>query len=302
MLLILLKRFICLFYVFFFFSCNAIELPDLQVKEISTNKIVAGYLPNWHTNTIRLPDIDKNYNLIYLFRAAPIEIAQGKTGAVYYDFPGNKRKAANNLVSDIKYARQVQKRKIILSVGGAKHGIEFNERNQSKAFVNSIISIYNMLGGIDGIDLNTFEGDYKPNTQEMIWIGLELKRLYPNFIISAPPAPWSKRDLDFCEAMVKAGAMDYAAPQYYDGLNVKKPSYVINNIKQWVNRLGEEHVVLGLGVQQEKNYMSIDEAMYTWLAVKALYPNIRGVYNWQIMKDEEYNWIFAKNLGIIINP
>ena len=86
-----------------------------------------------------------------------------------------------------------------------------------------------------------------PDTSEMIWISLQLKARFPGFIISAPPAPWNSVDKAFCQAMVQAGAMDYAAPQYYDGPGLAVPSYVVGNVQEWVNLLGASHVVVGFG-------------------------------------------------------
>ena len=109
--------------------------------------------------------------------------------------------------------------------------MSFPNRTKSQAFVNSIVGLYNQFRGFDGLDWNTFEADQNPDTDEMIWISTELKRLYPGFLITAPPAPWNPRDMTFCQAMVQASAMDYVAPQYYDGPNLADPSYVVNNIK-----------------------------------------------------------------------
>jgi hypothetical protein len=265
-------------------------------------KIVGGYYPNWTPSPVRIRDVHANYNLIYLFSARPVGGAPGTTGAVYFDLPGDGRGAATNFVADLQYARTVQGRKIILSVGGAGNGMSFPDRTKSQTFVNSVASLYAQLGGFDGMDWNTFEADQAPDTAEMIWISLELKRLFPGFMITAPPAPWSTRDQTFCQAMVAAGAMDYAAPQYYDGPGLDVPSYVVDNINQWTTLLGAEHVAVGFGIWDAVNYMTVDEAAYTWNQVKARYPAIRGTFNWQIHTDDAAGWRFATTLGPLVNP
>lgn len=269
---------------------------------ISAKKIVGGYYPNWTPSPPRIRDVNAHYNLIYLFAATPVGGAPGTTGAVTWTPPGDGRGAATNLKADIQYARSTQGRKIILSVGGAGNGMSFPNRVKSQTFVNSIVAIYRELGGIDGMDWNTFEASQTPDTSEMIWISLELKRLFPGFIISAPPAPWNAIDKEFCRAMVAAGALDYAAPQYYDGPGLNQPSYVVNNVKEWVSLLGANHVVVGFGINNATNYMSKDQALTIWKQVKVNHPNIRGGFDWQINTDEQQGWPFANGVAPLINP
>ncbi|MCE3607819.1 glycosyl hydrolase family 18 protein [Massilia sp. P8910] len=268
----------------------------------SSKKISAGYYPNWTPSPVRIRDVNARYNLIYLFAATPVGGPPGSTGAVTWSAPGNGRGAATNLKADIQYARSTQGRKIILSVGGAGNGMSFPNRTKSQTFVNSIAAVHAQLGGIDGMDWNTFEGSQTPDTGEMIWISLELKKRFPGFIISAPPAPWNPVDKEFCRAMVAAGALDYAAPQYYDGPDLANPAYVVENIKQWVSLLGASHVVVGFGIDHATNYMTRDQAIATWKQVKANHPDIRGGFDWSIHTDEAQGWPFANGVAPLINP
>jgi hypothetical protein len=267
----------------------------------TNGKIVGGYWPFWPESPIRIRDVNPGYNLIYLFSARPVGGSPGTTGAVYWSTPGNGRGAATNLNADIQYARSVQGRKIILSVGGAGYGMSFPNRTHSTNFVNSIVDIYNQLGGFDGLDWNTFEADQQPDLEEMAWISLELKRRYPGFLITAPPAPWNARDKEFCREMVRRGAMDYAAPQYYDGPNLANPDYVVTSINEWVGLVGAEHLVVGFGVNPGvTNYMTIEQAVSTWNRVEAAHPTIRGGFVWQIHTDEVQGWPFPLQVGPLI--
>ncbi|MES2205480.1 MAG: glycosyl hydrolase family 18 protein [Pseudomonadota bacterium] len=276
--------------------------PATTNNTSTTTKVIGTYWTFWQTAPIRIRDINPYYNTIYLFHARPVGGSPGTTGAVYWTPPADGRGAASNFVADIQYVRKTQGRKVILSVGGAGNGMSFPYRAKSQAFVNSVVALYNQFGGFDGMDWNTFEADQAPDTAEMIWISLELKKLYPGFIITAPPAPWNQLDLTFCEAMVKAGAMDYAAPQYYDGPGLNAPSYVVSNVAQWVSKLGADHVVLGMGVWNQPNYMTIDDAASAWTQVAAKYPTVRGVFDWQNSTDETQGWSFANRFGKMFNP
>ncbi len=260
-------------------------------------KILGGYWPNWTKAPVRISDIHPSYNLIYLFHAQPVGGPPGTTGAVYWSSPGDDRGAATNLVADIAYARSMQGRKIILTVGGAGAGMSFPQRSKSQAFVDSVVAIYDDLGGVDGLDWNTFEADQEPDTEEMIWISQTLKARYPGFLITSPPAPWRQRDKDFCVAMVQASAIDYCAPQYYDGPGLDDPDYVVNSVDEWVSLLGPTHVAVGFGVADATNYMTIQEVVQVWNQIRSNHPTIRGAFDWQIHTDEADGWAFGSTLG-----
>lgn len=264
------------------------------------NRIVGGYYPNWTEAPPRIRDVDPNYNLIYLFAATPVGGAPGTTGAVSWTPPGNGKGAATNLKADIEFARKSQGRKIILAVGGAGNGMSFPNRAKSQAFVDSIVGIYNQLGGFDGLDWNTFEGSQAPDTSEMIWMSLALKQRYPGFIITAPPAPWNPVDKAFCAEMVRAGALDYAAPQYYDGPNLAEQSYIVNSVDEWSTLLGASHVAVGFGVWNQPNYMTPAAAAATWNQLESKHPDLRGAFDWAINLDEGQGWSFARSVGPLI--
>ena len=263
-------------------------------------KIVGGYYPNWTDSPPRIKDVNANYNLIYLFAATPVGGAPGTTGAITWTAPGNGLGAATNFNADIAYARKTQHRKIILSVGGAGNGMSFPNRTKSQAFVDSVASWYTTFGGFDGLDWNTFEGNQTPDTSEMIWISLQLKQRYAGFIISAPPAPWNSVDQAFCSAMVQAGALDYAAPQYYDGPDLATQDYMVTNVAEWVTLIGASKLVVGFGIWDQPNYMSLADATSTWNALEKASPTLRGAFDWQIFTDLSQGSPFAAQLAPLI--
>jgi hypothetical protein len=272
--------------------------PDTKPDPINglPEKVVAGYYFARGGTPIRIRDVHKNYNVIYLFAAKPV----GDSGAVEWQAPPNGKGAASNLNADIQHVRKAEGRKVILSVGGQGGGMTFPSRSKSETFIDNIVKLYDQFGGIDGLDWNTFEAGVVPSTSEMVWISLELKRRYPGFIITSPPAPWRPADLTFCETMVKAGALDYAGPQYYDGPNLDTQSYITTNIEQWVSKLGPTHVVVGFGIWDQDKYMSVAEAVPTWKEVESKHPTLRGAFNWQVMTDEQAGWGFAEQVAPLV--
>ena len=97
--------------------------------------------------------------------------------------------------------------------------------------------------------------------------------------------------------MVKNGAMDYAAPQYYGGSNLADPGYILNNVGEWTTLLGQSHVVVGFGINNAANYMNGLRASATWARIESSFPAIRGVSNWDINADERQGWVFARSVG-----
>jgi chitinase len=263
-------------------------------------KVVGGYYPNFTSSPVRLIDVDPHYNFIYLFAATPVGGTPG-TGAVEWTAPGDGMGAATNLVADIAAVRALG-RKVIMSIGGAGQDMSFPDRATSQTFVTSIAALYTQLGGFDGIDWDTYEGTDMPDTSEMIWMSLQLKMMYPGFLITSPPAPWSTVDQTMASQMVAAGALDYAGPQYYDGPNLATQAYVVPNVDTWSTLLGEGHVVVGFGVWDQPNYMTIAQAVSTWDAVLANHPSIGGAFDWQIDVDQSTGWPFAMQVGPLVNP
>ncbi len=264
----------------------------------SAKRSVGGYYPWWVASPMRLTQVDSNYSLIYLFAATA---APGDTsGAVGFELPSDVNGAATNWGADLQTVRR-QGRKVMLSVGGAGHAMAFPNRWVSQRFVDSIDRLYTSWGGFDGIDLNTFEGSQAPDTSEMIWIARELKRRHPGFLVSAPPAPWSSVDLAFCQDMLAAGALDWCAPQYYDGPDLADPAYVRTSVDRWMGALGPQHVAIGLGIDPSTpNYESVASATAIWDDVEARYPGVRGAFNWQIASDAAQGYPFAARLGPLV--
>jgi chitinase len=264
-------------------------------------RIVAGYWPAFLDDVIRVVDLPLEYNLVYLFAAVP----EGAAGTVVWRPPGNGRGAATHLVADIAYARYVQKRSVVLSVGGAGAGISFSSRVESDRFVRSIRDVITALGGVDGVDLNTFEADAVPRSAEYAWIARQLKAEYgPRFAVTAPPAPWNQRDQQFCAEMVAAGLLDLCSPQYYDGPDLAVQDYVVGNIGEWVRLVGPDRLCVGFGVDPSTpdRYMTPDRCASTWRAVDAAHAGLRGAFAWNVATDESTGWGFAGRVGALVAP
>ena len=281
------------------FLLLALASASAAAPAAGPGRLVGTYYATFGDALPRLRHIDPHYNLIYLFSAVG---APGQPpGTLSFSPPGDVNGAWTNWVADLHYVRTVQRRTVLLSVGGAGHPLRFTDRAVSARFVDSVDRLYAAWKGFDGLDLNTFEGDAAPNTPELVWIGRELKRRHPGFLITAPPAPWNPADQQFCAAMLRAGALDYCAPQYYDGPRLNDPAYLLNNLGTWVGLLGAEHVLVGFGVNAGlEHYWTLDSAAATFRRARARFPGLRGVFDWRLDWDARQGYPFARRFGPLV--
>ncbi len=99
---------------------------QIEDNNSTNNKIVGGYCAN--------------------FNAQPVGGPPGTTGEIYFNLPDAGRGARTNFVDDIQYARNIESRKIILSVGGAQNGMSFTNRTKSQTFsIVLLIFIHNLV-------------------------------------------------------------------------------------------------------------------------------------------------------------
>jgi chitinase len=237
------------------------------------------------------------YNLAYLFAAH----RSSPYGAVSWGYARPTGIAAAR-------SRGV---KVILSTGGAGSGIAFNDRTTSTNFVNSIEAINAAWGGtrstpaFDGVDFNTFEAEAVPNTTEYLWMAQELKRRFgAGFLITSPPAPWRDTDRSFCRQMLAAAAMDYCAPQYYDGPGLADPAYIVTSIRGWVRDVAAgdaSRIVVGFGINPgAANYSTTSQVQQAWNQIEAEFPGIRGAFLWSHAGDAANGWGFATSVTPLV--
>lgn len=276
-------------------------IPTLRSQVLAPlpGRVVAGYWTYWGS-PIRLKDIPAGYNTVFLFHATPVGGAPGTTGAVQWNNPGNGRGAATNFTADLAEFRRT--RTAILTVGGARANVDISTRRRAQAFLDSIKRIYGELGGFDGLDWNNYEGEQRPNTDQMIWISQQLKAAYgPSFAITSPPAPWRPADVYHCKAMIDAGVMDMVSPQYYDGPGLAEEGYIVNSVNEWIARMGDAgRVGVGFGLANAANFSSRATVEGAWKTLAARHPGLRGAFNWDMPTDEGLGWPFANDVSPVV--
>lgn len=242
-------------------------------------KVLACYYTAWDTQTYKISDIPSDFNVIYLFHAKPEGTPVNGNwnnvgnGSFYFEF-------YDDVTAAQVQACRARGQKVILTVGGAAAGFNFDTRAKSTNFIASFQTMYDRLGGLDGCDFNNFEANIGSSPTEMVWIASRLKALYgAHFAITAPPQPNSPEDRAMLRAMASAGVLDWAAPQYYDWTGFNDPGFISRRTDDWVNDLGADKVMLGLSANYP-NGPSLDDCIREWDAVNARYPGIRGMFCW----------------------
>ena len=112
------------------------------------SNVLVGYHENW--NTLKLSQINSNYNVICLAFALP---SGGTSYNMQYTLPAGYTSIAQ-MITDID-ALHAQGKKVLLSIGGATAYIYLNNTTERDAFVTSINNIMAAYSyKIDGIDLD----------------------------------------------------------------------------------------------------------------------------------------------------
>lgn len=128
-------------------TCASIFCAFFTFAQLPSNVLV-GYHENW--NTLKLSQINSNYNVICLAFALP---KAGTTYDMQYALPAGYT-SISQMITDID-ALHAQGKKVLLSIGGATAYIFLNNTTERDAFVNSIKNIFAAYSyKIDGIDLD----------------------------------------------------------------------------------------------------------------------------------------------------
>ncbi|AEG94424.1 phage tail fiber protein [Ramlibacter tataouinensis] len=228
----------------------------------------------------------QQYNLLYVFNCR-----FNSDGSVVYPFY-NEVTAA-----EIQQCRQ-RGQKIMLTIGGAGHPFVYQTRAQSQAAVDSLKTIINNLGGMDGLDFNNFESgvvtssNYTAFFNECRYIAEQLRATYgPDFWVSSPAQPDDPLQRRFCKEMMAVGAMQFCNPQHYDWDGWRDVDRIFNSVDFWIADMcagDARKMVVGFGADYLSPYTGAgglggpdnEINQREWDKIRAKYPGIRGMFGW----------------------
>lgn len=255
--------------------------------------------------------VTQKYNQVHLFHAVPWSGAwPNETGTVLLEQQWSLWITA----ARVQALRSAGIR-CIMVVGGAGWQMRFDSTAKENNFMASIDTLYQQLGGFDGIDFNTFEaGLFTQPSSNMISLSQKLKTAYgSNFSISAPPAHYSATDMALISAWnaASSGALfDFVTPQIYDdrsgpGASIYTQSVLYNATTKWIPYVGNlaSKVTMGTG---SNFYWGASTAsnVAAWNQMKngGASTYVRGVVGWSTVDDQNAAspWSFANALKPIL--
>ncbi len=245
------------------------------------------YVINWKGN-VSLSSMPRCYNLILMFVGL---------------FQNNQLTFSSPTTSDDYRQAIAQGRRIVLSLGGATNRFDFTNRSVSDKFIADFQRINSSLGNpFTGIDLDENEGSTSINTQEYIYVCQKLQQIYGNdFHIFYPSASWDTSNLALSKALVSAGIKNfYAGPQWYDGPGLNDPANVMSQFSNWASQIGQERMMIGLGLRDGPNYWTAQSAAGCVNQVMSKYPNMAGIYDWEYVYDKANGNQFANIVAPVL--
>ena len=148
------------------------------------------------------------YNTLYLFQVLPV----GSSGKLSFDCSAVQSTAS--LKADIA-AKRAAGICVLLTFGGAGAYLAISSLAIAATFVSSLEGIISAVGPVDGLDWDIEGGVLYP--AQMTWIGQQLKAKYgAGFAITMAPGPWDIAAAAAAKKMYAGGALDVAAPQFYE--------------------------------------------------------------------------------------
>ena len=282
------------------------------------SKVLGGYLrvsqwggPGPVAVNLNPPDANLlKYNVIILFKAQPRSYScPTADGAAGWNSDGNCQldffscdplSQYPNLYENIQNLRRNYNKKVILSVGGAGGQMHFNGDVPRDKAHNELTYLINSIGGVDGIDWNTFEGITLSDTEidRMIWISQMLRNDFgSDFIITMPPSVTYDRqthERNVASRFKYAGVLDMAFPQFYDGSGNDLVSTFDARRAQWVTNGPLDASDFGFAMDFGYSTTTLTEAGA--VGVWNNHNDLRGVVKFDIGKDKQNNWEFTNRM------
>jgi chitinase len=271
------------------------ESEDTSSSGGVPSKVFGIYYEVYHASrgapTPQINQIPTEFNLIYCFHCK-----FNTNGSARYEH------ITDTTAAEIQAARTAGQKVILTLGGGQGNHFIYTSRTQTQALVTSLKTIISDLGGVDGIDWNNYEGSTLTTdnrsifADELIWAVQELRKPAPegygsNFMVTSPSSPNEPNDQFVMQRMNDAGALTYAAPQFYDWSGFSDSGFIKGRIDTWVNtvmRGDATKVVVGF----PGDYLSrwdggagpnTNDCIREWTNIKAAHPNIRGCFAWSAM-------------------
>lgn len=264
-------------------------------------KIVGGYWMKWSdSDSDPLATVPESFNTIYL------AFAQGSTGTgeVVFDQGVQSQDSFRRDVDAVRARGQ----RVLLSIGGEGGVVDLSSDDRREEFVESVRALRQEFP-FDGIDWDV-EGQ-ELHVDNMAWASQRLKDAFGDgFAITMAPQGHVDEYRELAEAL--GDDLDFTAIQYYDYPEDSQAARIAT-VERRTQELIEDHglvpsqIGIGMRVHDEQGeyvrdgtpsrWFSLSGSKQAWLALEATYPDLRGVFLWEIAADRELGSRWARDVA-----
>jgi len=272
-------------------------------------KILACYfiVPDWQNGGMRITDIPRaNYNQVHIFQSySPVMVPNGSGGQTANNTGDGSMRlfdgwAKNGPTAAECKIMQDRGQRLVLTLGGANAGWNYQNRVNTQNLVTSTIEEINKLGrNVSGVDFNNFENFIGSSPTELEWAMDQFKAEFgPDFTVTTPVHPnFDARiaDRDITDKMAQRYSSNGSFinfPQYYDHSSVSNESYILSQSRRWIQRQGAKQYGVGYAPGQTP----IATCVSTYNTLKNEYPDIRGAFIWNASSDRDTGWAWSRAL------
>jgi hypothetical protein len=258
-------------------------------------KVLYGYWNGAAATTMR--QINNYWNVIGMARARNAGSGLGG-GAVSWPYAtGN---AGVPLPHDVQFIRACGK-PVLLVVGGPGYGFNYTTRAQSDALLGSLIPLIYAMGGVDGIDIQFYDGDLTglSLTTEAVYIAQQLKAAYGSkfmIVYSFRQNPASQQVKDIAVALHNADCLTLVQQIFMDNAANKVANAVSSKVLQFITdtQIPRNKHMIGMSHNYDyTNNLTLAEAVNAYQQTNTVNTAFRGVSCWSIDLDAAVTGSFS---------
>ena len=279
------------------------QLPDREPAPVALpERVVGGYWMKWsNSRSVRLADVDQRYNVIYL------SFAQGRsgTGALHFNQAAQSQAQFTQDVATVRARGQ----RVIMSIGGEGGHIDLSSQQRRQQMLDSLIQMRENEVVFDGIDWDIEQAVI--DADGMHWVSMQLKQRYgQNFAITAAPQGHRVEYKQFAQRM--GSNLDFIGIQYYE-YPTETAEERIGGARHHTQELVEQYgipadkIVIGMMVVDEdtgqyapagpSRFWTVQSSQEGWRFLQERFPDLRGVYLWEISGDARLGGAWVQNLA-----
>lgn len=267
-------------------------------------KVVGGYWTKWADSpSSRLREVDPRYNTVLL------AFAQGTDGDGSVRFDQDVQ-SQESFVRDVHELRNRGTR-VVLSIGGQDGRVDLAGPERGQEFVDSVVALREQFP-FDGLDWD-IEGQ-ELDIPTMRDVSLQLRaRFGSDFAVMMAPGGHVVEYKQLAQEL--GNDLDFIGIQYYDYATASQQER-IDDVKESTAELIEVYGLrpsqIGIGMRvfdeqseytsdgEDTEWFTVEGSREAWRQLEALYPDLRGAYQWELGTDSRLGGRWISEVGATI--